>query len=542
VLNKLWHRELDFWSSSAFVLGLILLLPLITVLVGLADVGPKWDHVKSTVLASYVFNTFILAVAVTFLATLFAVPAAWFVSAYEFPGRRIFVWTLVLPLAIPTYVAAFVYYQFTEAAIPLLIHIRSSWGIAAFQISELFLRFGLLVLLMASVLYPYIYLSARASFSQQRKRLIEAAQSLGHGPWSVFFTVALPLARPVLVAGASLVVMEVINDYGAVHFFGVPTLTEGIFRTWFALGDRASALRLAGFIMLAVFLVLLLEQNLRGRARYADPSSRLSVSPLQRLRGIHAFLATSICFIPLSLGLLFPTGQLLIWASKNWAKVFKADFAGHLINSMLLALVTAGVLTSLALLLSYAAKLHPVKWLRTVNGLASLGYAAPGAVVAVGVMTTVGSFDRFINSLLDPTQFPVFVLSGTILVIGFAYCVRFLAVSLQPVRGGLSRICGTLDEASFSLGRGPGETLWRINIPLLSGTLLVAFMLVFIDILKELPLTMILRPANFETMATAAFSLAKEGRIYECAVPSIILLFAGGFGLIAIKRFLLPEQ
>ena len=538
VLNKYLRRELDLWSLSTVLLGLILLVPLFTVAIGLGDTGPKWDHLKSTVLSGYVFNTLLLVVLVTALATLFAVPAAWVISVFEFPGHRVFAWVLILPLAIPTYVSAFVYFQFTEAAIPLLVKIRNVWGIEGFQVAEIVLRYGLLTVLMASVLYPYIYISARASFSQQRQGLIEAAHTLGHGLWSVFFSVALPLARPALVGGGSLVVMEVINDYGAVHFFGVPTLTEGIFRTWFGLGDLSSALRLAGLIMLVVFMILFLERAQRGRARYADPGHCSKTRTLRKLRGLQGAFATGLCLIPLTLGFLFPTGQLVIWAYRSWGKVVRAEFAMHLLNSFILAIVAALVLTSIALLFSYSVKLHPVRWLKSIIGISALGYAAPGAVVAVGVMVVIGSLDRMTASLGGGA----FLLSGNLLVIGFAYCVRFLAVSLQPVNGGMSRICGSLDEASRSLGRGKLATLWHINLPLLRGTLVAAFTLVFVDILKELPLTMILRPANFETMATTAFSLAKEGRIHECAVPSLILLAAGGLGLMAIHRLILTPQ
>ncbi len=471
---------------------------------------------------------------VTTLAILLAVPAAWCVSAFEFPGRRFFDWALVLPLAIPTYVAAFVYYQANESAIPLLIEIRKACGIDAFLAAESLIRYTILSLALAAVLYPYLYLSARASFSQQRSQLIEAAQSLGRNPWSVFLTIALPLARPALAAGTSLVVMEVINDYGAVHFFGVPTLTEGIFRTWFGLGDRDSALRIASFVMLAVFAILLLEQFQRGRARFADPSNRSRPMQPRILRGRQAAAAVLACALPLVLGFLFPLVQLSIWALQAWQDVLQSDFLSHLLNSALLAAATAAVLTAIALLFAYTRKLHPVKWLRSLMRMTALGYAAPGAVVAVGILVTLGAADRFLSNHTS------IVLSGSLIAISFAYLVRFLTVSLQPVRAGMNQICGSLDEASRMLGHGKFYTLRRINLPLLHGTLWAAFTLVFVDILKELPLTIILRPADFETMATTAFSLAKEGRIHECAVPSLVLLLAGGIGLAIINRLLRP--
>ncbi len=531
---------MDLWSGSALLLALLLLIPLFAVVLGLAGEGPQWDHLVSTVLGTYVSNTVIVVILVTALAALLGIPTAWLVSNYTFPGRDLFQWALILPLAIPTYVGAFVYFQATEAAIPLLIEIRKIWGVDAFRAAESILRYGILCLLMASVLYPYIYISARASFSQQRQQVLEAAQTLGRGHRSVFFTVALPMARPMLIAGASLVIMEVINDYGAVHFFGVPTVTEGIFRTWFGQGDRASALRIAAFVMLAIFLILMIEQYLRGKARFAETGNRSSTLPVRRLSRINGIFACVLCLVPLSLGFLFPAGQLLIWAYRTWSRVFDTAFLGHLINTLSMAGLTAVTLTAIALVMAYAAKIHSTRWLRGINGLALLGYAAPGAVVALGILVSFGTLDRLISASPENAWFPL--LSGTLFAIGFAYCIRFLAVALHPLKSGMTRVCGSLDEASISLGRGRAATLWHINIPLLRGTLWAAFTLVFIDILKELPLTMILRPANFETMATTAFQIAMEGRIHECALPSLIILVVGALGLILINRLLLPEN
>lgn len=538
-LQRYWKREVDFWSASTLVVGLLILIPLSTVVVGLSGAGPKWDHIASTVLSGYVTNTLVLVVVVSILSFAMAIPSAWLVSAYEFPGRKFFEWALVMPLAIPTYVAAFVYYQVIDASSPWLVVIKRDVGLEAYQFSETLLRYGLLSLLLASVLYPYLFISARASFLQQRRGVIEAARSLGRGPLSVFFTVVLPLARPALVAGLSLIIMEVINDYGAVNFFGVPTLTEGIFRTWFTLHDRSSALRLAGIVMLFMLALLLLEQRQRGRARYSEHSIDTSPIPNERLSPLKSAGAILICGVPLILGFIFPLIQLSSWAVMTFGKVLKPAFLERLSHSLLLSLFTAFLLTAIAIVFAFALKLHDGRLLRNSSRLATLGYAVPGAVVAVGVMVAFGTLD---NSVLVPFSTwaggNTWQLSGTIYAIGFAYLVRFLAVPYYPVRAGMNRICGSLDEVSRVLGRPATETLFRINLPLMRGTLLAATMLVFVDILKELPLTLILRPANFETMATTAFGLAKEGRIHECSVPSLIIILAGGCSLLILNRFM----
>ncbi|MEM7146910.1 MAG: iron ABC transporter permease [Verrucomicrobiota bacterium] len=537
-INKFFKREVDLWSTSTLLVALLIITPLAIVVLGLGHAGPKWTHISDTVLFTYIGNTVGLAAAVSALALLMAVPQAWLVSAFEFPGRRLFEWTLVLPLAVPTYVAAFAYYHFPEQAIPLLIQIRDTFGVATYAFAEKTIRYGLLSLFLAGVLFPYIYISARASFSQQRRAVIEAAQTLGRSPAATFFSVALPLARPAIVAGLSLVLMEVINDYGAVHLFGVPTLTEGIFRTWFGLGDRASAIRLAGIIMVALLAFLALEHAHRGRARFAEPS--VSPAPLSRRKLSRGAAAAAIitCLIPLTIGLLFPLWRLITWSTMTWHKVFTPDFQQHITHSVLLALVTTLVLTAIAILFAYTERLHHSRFLNGLGRVATLGYAAPGAVVAIGVMVAFGASDSFFASLSTKLGLPKFLISGSLLAIAFAYIVRFLAVPVQPLRAGMARVCGSLDDASRILGKSPGTTLRKINLPILRGTIIAAAMLVFVDILKELPLTIILRPANFETLATTAFGLATEGRIQESAVPSLIIVLTGGVGLIILNRFM----
>jgi len=521
------------------VTGLLVLIPVATVVGGLAGAGPKWDHLASTVLGSYVANTLIVLASVLALSFLFALPQAWLVSACEFPGRRIFEWALVMPLAIPAYIAAIVYIEVPENAIPFLVWVRSNLGIEAFVWTERLLRYGLLATLMAAVLSPYLFLAARASFTGQQRAAIEAARVLGRGPVSLFFTVALPLARPAIVAGASLIAMEVVNDYGAVHFFGVPTITEGIFRTWFGLGDRASALRLAGFAMVAILFVLLVERGQRGRAGFAGGVRDSSPLARRKLGGAASAVAVLVCLLPLAIGLLYPVWRLGGWAILSLGEVIDSDYLAQLGRSLTLSFVTAGLLTAVSVLLVYASRLHPVRWLRSINRVSTMGYAAPGAVIAVGVMVSFGAIDHVLRSGLAYFGWDARVfLSGTVVAIGFAYLVRFLTVAYEPVRAGMTRVCGQLDEASRTMGRNAATTLFCVNLPLVKGTLLAATMLVFVDILKELPLTMILRPANFETLATSAFGFAKEGEIQKSSVPSLIIVLAGAVGLVILNRFM----
>lgn len=524
---------MDLWSASAFLWCLLLTIPLLALLLGIRQTGGEWPHIRETLLQGYVLNTLWLVIAVAVLSVGMAVPAAWLTSHFDFPGRQWLEWALVLPLAIPTYVAAFVYIEVPEAAIPLLIRIRGAHGVDAFLFAEAFIRKGTLALFMAGVLYPYLYLSLRASFRVQRRGVIEAAHLLGRSPTSVFFSVALPLARPALVAGIGLIVMEVVNDYGAVHFFSVPTLTVGIFRAWTDFGDLASAVRLAGIVLSGILLLLLLEHLHRGRARFAEDVSDSTPLRYRRLGRLPGLAALAVCLAPLILGFLYPLGRLMVWAFQSRHLIDRSIVWDRIGNTLSLALVTALILTLLSVWLVYAHRLHPLPWLRRSIAVASMGYAIPGAVIAVGMMMLAGGLQPHMGGVM---------LTGSVGIIGFAYMVRFLAVALHPVRAAMERVCGSLDSASRLLGHSPLDTLFRVNLPLVRGTLVSVTMLVFVDILKELPLTIILRPANFETLAIHAYSLAKEGRIPECAAPSLMIVFLAALGLFALNKMQTPAR
>lgn len=537
--GRFW-RKLKFpdsWGIGVGVFTALLCLPIVAVLIHLTKAGPEWGHLVETVLPRYLINTAVLVVGVSAVALLMGVLPAWLVTIHDFPGRRLFSWALILPLALPSYVAAFVFYQGPEAAIPLLIWLRTNVSIEAFLKTELVIRYGLLILMMGAVLYPYIYLACRAAFLQQGRALIESARCLGDRPGQVFFRVAIPLARPAMVAGAALVVMEVINDYGAVHFFGVPTLTEGIFRTWFGMGDKVSALRLAGIVMLAVAILLIVEQLLRGRARYVEAEGTSAPMVRKRLSGGKAALAFLCCLLPLAIGFLYPVGRLLHWSWLNLTsdRGVSLAFGDSLTRGLTLAGTTAVIVTIFAAIFAFAVRLRENPLRKGCFRLSGLGYATPGAVIAVGVLVVFGGLDH-----LEVSWIPLF--SGTVFLIGFAYLVRFFAIPLQLSRAGMDRLGPSLGEASRLLGRSPLATFLRIDLPLLRGPLLAAAMLLFVDILKELPLTLILRPANFETLATSAFSLAKEARLQACAVPSLMIVAAGAVGLLIMNRWLSPAN
>ncbi len=507
-----------------------MLIPLAVVLFGLSMAGPEWDGIASSVLPNYIFNTVVLVGAVCALSLLMAIPSAWVVSVYEFPARRILEWAMILPLSIPTYVAAFVYIEVPEMCIPILVAIRKNFGADTYQCVEYLLRFGLLSLLMASVLYPYLYLTARVSFSRQQRSLIEAGLLLGRKPLNVFYTVALPLSRPAIVGGLSLIAMEVMNDYGAVNFFGVSTLTEGVFRTWFGMGDSSSGNRLASFMMLAVLAILLFEKFLRRRTAYSGKDSNQGALPRRTLCGLPLLGAYAICAIPLFTGLIYPVCQLLLWSIEASAQNLPLFEYAQIFNSLAVSFAVALILVLLTFFISYTLRLYPMLYLRTLANAASLGYATPGVAVAVGVLIIFGAIDNW--------GYLPLLLNGSIFAVAFGYIVRFAAVPLQSLRAGFLRIPISFDESSRTLGHGPAATLWKINLPLMRPMIVASVMLVFIDILKELPMTMLLRPAHFNTLAVYTFGLAKEGRTHEASLPSLIIVALSALGLFILNRFM----
>lgn len=523
--------QVDFWSVAVVLCALLLLAPLIAVFIGVFQPTEEWQHLASTVLPGYLLNTLILVFGVGLVSVLFAVPTAWFVATYEFPTRRFWKWALVMPLAVPTFASAFTYFDVLELSIPLIIKVRDVWGFEASQWVERLIRYGMLILLLSSVLYPYIYLSLRSTFSKQQGVYFEAGRMLGKRPSSIFRRVALPMARPTLIAGLSLVIMEVVNEYGAVNLFGVPTLTEGIFRTWFGLGDRASGLRLAVIVVIIVFAILAFEAWQRKRLRYVEGAQTNSAHRRVRIGWRRAWIVVFFCALPVLIGFLFPVLRLVYWAIAATEGFDFFGFLGQAARSLGLASATALLLSFVAFFLAFSVRVKGDSRVCKLVQASTLGYAIPSVVTAVGVMVLLGSIDH----LLSDVSLSL-VLSGSLFAISFAYMVRFMTVAYQPLNASMQGVCTTLHEASRTLGQGNWQSLTRIHWPLLRMNIWACATLVFIDIMKELPLTLVLRPSDFETLATFAFGFAKEGYIYDCALPSLLIISLGVWGLLVIER------
>lgn len=506
--------KLNGWTVVSLLVGLFIFFPIGEILLSMNSQSSNWSHLKETVLFTYFLNSFILVFGTAFISLIFGVSSAWLISNYQFKYGKILEWALVLPLAIPTYIAAYAYFDILELFNPLLVWVRNNINIEAMQLLNDSLVYFVTILVMSSVLFPYIYLLARSAFLKQGKQLRDAAKTLGYNEKSVFWKIALPMARPAIIAGVSLVVMETLNDYGAVKHFGIPTFTSGIFRTWLGMGDLVGALQLSAVLIFFIFLLLALEKQARSRSKYHDSLHSKPMSKKIILNKNKSTAAIACCLTPLILGFVIPLFRLMSWAWISRDKASALVSIEMISNSLGLSIISSISIVLIALLLVFTSRYFNSYVINFSNRLATLGYSIPGAVIAIGILL----FTAQINAVTN------FVLTGSLVLLVFAYIVRYLAVACQPINAGIETNCDSLNNASKSLGSSTYTSLRLVNIPLIKNTLITAGLLVFIDIIKELPLTLILRPFNFETLSTATFDLSSQAQIIEASLPALCMI------------------
>ena len=523
--------RLSPWTVLVMAIAFLIATPVISVLSNIfADSGEVWKHLAETVLWTYISNSFWLMIGVGLGVLIIGVGTAWLVTLCRFPCRWIFEWALLLPLAAPAYILAYTYTDFLDFSGPVQTALRNlfGWKFGDYWFPNVRLLWGAIVML-ALVLYPYVYLLARVAFLEQSVCTLEASRTLGCGPWRSFFKVALPLARPAIVAGLALALMETLNDFGTVQFFGVDTFTTGIYRTWFGMGERVAATQLAAFLLLFILWLILLERWSRRQNQYYQSATTQRQLPSYQLRGIRAVGAWISCLLPIGLGFLLPAGILLEMTLKNVSESMDERFWGFARNSLILAVVTAVIAVIIAVIIAYGLRLRSNIGMQLAARIASMGYAVPGSVIAVGILVPIGKFDNAIDAWMRGT-FSIstgLLLSGTITALVFGYLVRFLAVSFSTVEASLGRIKPSLDDAARSLGLNPTSTLLRVHTPIMWGSLLTAGMLVFVDVMKELPATLIIRPFNFDTLAVRVYNLASDERLAEAAGSALAIVVVG---------------
>ena len=537
------HRTSAILVPRNFLLigcSILFALPVLTVILSWYHPSTDtWRHLYTTVLDTYIINSLLLMVGVGTLSSLLGITTAWLVTMCRFPGKRILEWSLLLPLAIPAYIIAYTYAGILDATGPVQSSLRelTGWEFRDYWFPEI-RSLGGAIFMLSFVLYPYIYLICRAAFIEQSICALEVARTLGCGPYKTFFRVALPLARPAIIVGLSLVLMETLADYGTVQYFGIAAFTTGIFRTWFGLGDSIAAAQLSALLLLFVAVLIYIEYWSRKRQRYHHTSMRYSTLVPVNLSGWQAWLAMLGCSIPVVFGFLVPVYFLVQWSMITYTDVVTPDFIRLVLNSFMLALTAAVLTTVVALLLAYGKRRQPDLVNRLSVNICSLGYAIPGTVIAVGVMLPFAWLDTTVDTFFR-TYFGIstgLLFSGTLIAVMFAYLVRFLAVSIRTVDAGLVKIKPSMDEVSRCFGISGFRLIRQVHVPMMRGSILTALLLVFVDVLKELPATLILRPFDFNTLAIRAYELANEERLADAACPSLAIVLVGILPVIFLSR------
>jgi iron(III) transport system permease protein len=534
---KLWLRG-NLWSVGAGAIALLVATPILVVVSSLGIPSQEiWAHLWRTYLLELVWNTLVLIAGVGTGVFILGVGLAWLVTMYRFPGRRLFEWLLILPMAMPAYVMGFVFLGIFDYPGPVQTTWR--WMFGAKTWFPDIVSPGGVILVMTLVLYPYVYLLTRTAFSEQSASTVEAARALGLGELGVFWKVMLPLARPSIAAGLALALMEALSDFGTVGVYGYSTFTVAIYRVWFGLFNREAATELASVLLGFTFGLLFLERHMRGRARFSQTEGCVHPVPPRSLVGWHAWAAAAICGGVVTAAFLLPVGQLLYWTLSTLGRpAFDARYPVFLANTLMLAAVTAFIAVIAAVVLAYSLRLGRSPIVACCARLASMGYALPGSVIAVGVLLPLAfvdhSLDDFLRRALGISS--GLLLTGSMAGLVFAYLVRFLAVSSQTLEAGLVKITPSMDMAARSLGTSPGGVLRRIHVPLLRGSLGCAAILVFVDVMKEMPATLLLRPFGYDTLAVRIWQLTSESFWEAAALPALTIVAGGILPVLLLIR------
>jgi iron(III) transport system permease protein len=539
--NPPYTENIGTWQWLAVLLSLPIFLPLIAILVmALKADGSAWPHLIANVLPAMAWQTVSLSAGVALVTVMTGTIMAWLVTFYAFPGRNIMKWSAILPLAVPGYITAFAYVDYFSYAGPFQTALRLAMGWTTPAESWLpdIRSPGGAIFVMGFALYPYVYLSARTAFLGQPMSQLDVARTLGRSPWQAFLQITLPQARPALAVGAALVIMEVVNDIGAVQFFGVNTLTVGIYSTWLGQGNLGGAVQLAFVLLLGMAALISFEQVMRTRDGLSRGTRAHSPVRRQRLGGIRAVAAVAVMLVPIFLGFLLPVFLLLYYGWRRFDALLDVRVASAATNSVVLAVCACLGTLVLALVFSHANRSGGPGNLRRLTRFASFGYALPGTVLGIGIIVPFGILDQQINSLAQAAfgTTPGLVLSGSIIAVVFAYVTRFLVIATATINAGMEKISPHLDQVARTLGRRPGQVFREVHLPLLRPALITAMLLVFVDALKELPATLLLRPFDFDTLATHVFTMASLGQLEEAALPALAIAAVGLIPVFILSR------
>ncbi|GLS82366.1 ABC transporter permease [Paraferrimonas haliotis] len=531
------------WSLSGLMLASIFLLPLLA-LVGQSLLPDEavFQHLKDTVLWHYVGNTVLLVVLVGVGSLLIGTPLAWLLAMCRFPGHKVFQWALLLPLAMPSYLVAYVYTDLFDYAGPVQRGLRYIMGFSSpadYYFPEV-RSLGGAAIMLALVLFPYVYLLARTAFLEQSSNLVQASRIMGCSPWRSFFRLSVPMVRPALAVGVSLVAMETIADFATVNYFAVSTLTTAIYDTWLGLGSLGAAAKLSCITLLVIFAVIGAERYARRKQKHYQKQDDKPQDFVYQLSGTKGWLATGFCSLILLLAFFLPFAVLLDYAINYFDVSWNAKFLEYSLNSLWISLVVAIVCCLFSLMLMFVRRISPRKIDSVFPRIGSMGYAIPGTVLAIGVLIPLTALDFAINDLADymAWQRPGLWLSGGTFALVLAFSVRFCAITIGSVENSYKRISPSLDMASITMGSGPWRLLGRVHFPLLRKGLLAGSLLVFIESMKELPAALLLRPIGFENLATYVYQFVSDEMLEQGALPAIVIVLVGLVPIILLNRSL----
>ncbi|MCB1338358.1 MAG: iron ABC transporter permease [Maritimibacter sp.] len=536
--TRLVPRWPSAWSLGAVLIGLAVVAPIGAILwMALNPEENVWPHLMATTLPRYMSNTAVVASGVALLAAMVGTGAAWLVAMYRFPGSRWLEWLLLFPLAVPAYVGAYALVDFLEFSGPVQTGLRSLFGFETardYWFPEIRSRWAAIVVL-AAALNPYVYLLARTAFREQSGGIYEVARALGSGPFARFWRVGLPLARPAIAAGTAIVMMETLSDFGVVDFFAVQTLTTGIFTTWLEMGNAGGAAQISMVILGLVLLLVGLEKASRSKSRFYQAARHQRPVVTIRLSGWQAWAATALCVVPFAVGFVLPVGVIGAHALANAEGWLEPGLGEALRNTLTVGGAAAVITVTAALFLVYGVKLTPSRLPRKIMPISTLGYAAPGAVLGVGILIPLAAADNALaDAILNLTGWdPGLVMTGTAFAVVYAYSVRFFAIAQSAAESAMDRVSPSLPMAARSLGRSAGGALRAVYVPLIRGSVGTALLLVFVDSVKELPATLLLRPFNYNTLATRVYEKASLEQIGQAA-PAAMLVIAVGLAAVAL--------
>lgn len=535
--NKVLKKNLNIWTILSIVAVLIVLMPTFDIVTNLFKApNENWYHIKEFLLKEYTYNSLKIAFFTGLFTLIIGVFLAWIISMYEFPFRKFFSWALILPMAIPGYIAAYTYAGMLSYTGIIQKTLRNTFNMQVDQKYFNIMSIEGVIFIFTFFLFPYIYIITKAFLENQSSALIENARILGHKPTSIFFRVILPVSRASIIGGLTLVILEVFSDYGVVNYYGVSTFSTAIFKTWFGMGDVSTAIRLAGILMVFVIALMVGENLLRGRRKYSFTTSKIRPIKREKLTGVKAGLAFSICLMVLSISFIIPVAQLIQWAFMSYKNVLNHNFVELLKNTVMVAGIATLIIVFFGVIVANFCRINKSKISKVFAKIVTIGYSIPGAIIAIGVIVFFISIDRSLGGVYEAIGITnkTLVLSGTVAILIFAYVIRFLAVGFNNIESGFEKVGNRYFEASRMLGMGVTQTFFKVDMKMIKGAIMSATILTFVDILKELPLTMTLKPFNFETLATQTYKFASDERLHEAAIPALIII---GVSIVSIYIF-----